>query len=167
MPSNHLILCHPLLLLPSIFPSIGVFSSESALRMRWPKFRTFSFNTSPSNEYSGLISFSTDLIQGTDSRFWGQIGAVRNTRKRTSTCTRTLDNQARACCKRDKGKGWRRKPGVRERQEGRSAHCAAGLGGQVSASLGPRRWARGAGAHASRTRPRPVPRLLPTVLLLS
>ena len=56
MPSNHLILCHPLLLLPSIFPSIRVFSNESALRIRWPKFWSFSFNTSPSNAYSGLIS---------------------------------------------------------------------------------------------------------------
>ena len=58
MPSNHLILCHPLLLQPSIFPSITVFSSESALRIRWPKYWSFSFNISPSNEYSGLISFS-------------------------------------------------------------------------------------------------------------
>ena len=57
MPSNHLILCHPLLLLPSIFPSIRVFSDESALRIRWPKYWSFSFNISPSDEYSGLISF--------------------------------------------------------------------------------------------------------------
>ena len=57
MPSNHLILCHPLLLLPSIFPSIKVFSSESALRIRWPKYWSFSFNISPSNEHPGLISF--------------------------------------------------------------------------------------------------------------
>ena len=58
MPSNHLILCHPLLLLPSIFPSINVFSNESALRIRWPKYWSFSFNISPSsNEHSGLISF--------------------------------------------------------------------------------------------------------------
>ena len=57
MPSNHLILCRPLLLLPSIFPSIRVFSSESAVHIRWPKYRNFSFNISPSNEYSGLISF--------------------------------------------------------------------------------------------------------------
>ena len=55
MPSNHLILCRPLLLLPSIFPSIRVFSSESALHIRWPKYCSFSFNISPSNEYSGLI----------------------------------------------------------------------------------------------------------------
>ena len=68
MPSNHLILCHPLLLLPLIFPSISVFSNESALCIRWPKF--WSFSTSPPNEYSGLISFKMDwldllAIQGT------------------------------------------------------------------------------------------------------
>ena len=57
MPSNHLILCHPLLLLPSIFLSIRVFSNESVLRIRWPKYWSFSFNISPSNEYSRLISF--------------------------------------------------------------------------------------------------------------
>ena len=57
MPSNHLILCHPLLLPPSIFPSIRVFSNESVLHMRWPKDWVFSFGISPSNEYSGLISF--------------------------------------------------------------------------------------------------------------
>ena len=70
MPSNHLILCHPLLLLPSIFPSIRVFSNESALRVRWPKYWSFSFNMIPSNEYSGLISFRMDwldllAVQGT------------------------------------------------------------------------------------------------------
>ena len=62
MPSNHLILCHPLLLLPSIFPSIRVFSSESVLRIRWPKYWSFSFSISPSNEYSGLISFRMELL---------------------------------------------------------------------------------------------------------
>ena len=61
MPSNHLILCHPLLL-PSIFPSIRVFSNESALRIRWLKYWSFSFSISPSNEYSGLISFSMDCL---------------------------------------------------------------------------------------------------------
>ena len=60
MPPNHLILCHPLLLLPSIFPSIRVFSSESGLHIRWPKDWSFSFSISPSNEYSGLISFTID-----------------------------------------------------------------------------------------------------------
>ena len=57
MPSNHLILCRPLLLLPSIFPSIRIFPSESALHIKWPKYWSFSFNISPSNEHSGLISF--------------------------------------------------------------------------------------------------------------
>ena len=63
IPSNHLILCHPLLLLPSIFPSIRIFSNESALLIRWPKYWSFSFNTSPSNEYSGLISFRMDWFK--------------------------------------------------------------------------------------------------------
>ena len=62
MPSNHLILCHPLLPLPSIFPSIRVFSNESVLLIRWPKYWSFSFSISPSNEYSGLISFMTDWL---------------------------------------------------------------------------------------------------------
>ena len=70
MPSNHLILCHPLLLLPSFFPSIRVFSNESDLRIRCPKYWSFSFNTSPSNEHSGLIFFRMDwldllAVQGT------------------------------------------------------------------------------------------------------
>ena len=60
MPSSHLILCHSLLLLPSIFPSIRVFSNESPLRIRWPKYWSFSFNISPSREHSGLISFRID-----------------------------------------------------------------------------------------------------------
>ena len=70
MPFNHLILCHPLLLLLSIFPSIRVFSNESVLHIRWPKYWTFSFNINPSNEYSGLTSFKIDwldllAVQGT------------------------------------------------------------------------------------------------------
>ena len=60
MPSNHLILCHPLLLLPSVFQSIRVFSKESSLHFRWPKYWNFSFSISPSSEYSGLISFRID-----------------------------------------------------------------------------------------------------------
>ena len=72
MPSNHLILCHPLLLLPSIFPSIRVFSSESVLHIRWPKYWRFSFSISPSNEYSGLISFRMD---------WMHLLAVQRTHK--------------------------------------------------------------------------------------
>ena len=75
MPSNYLILCHPLLLLPSIFPSIRVFSNESALCIRWPKFWSFSFSISPSNEYSRLISFRIDwfdllAVQGTPRVFF-------------------------------------------------------------------------------------------------
>ena len=62
MPSNHLSLCHPLLLLPSIFPSIRIFSNESVLHIRWPKYWSFSFGVSPSSEYSGLISFRTDWL---------------------------------------------------------------------------------------------------------
>ena len=62
MPSNHLILCHPLLLPPSIFPSIRAFSHESVLHIRWPKYWSFSFSISPSNEYSGLISFRIDWL---------------------------------------------------------------------------------------------------------
>ena len=70
MPSSHLILCHPLLLLPSIFPSIRVFSNESVLRIRWPKYWSFSFSISPTNEHPGLISFRMDwldllAVQGT------------------------------------------------------------------------------------------------------
>ena len=70
MPSNHLILCRPLLLLPSIFPSLRVFSSESALRIRWPEYWSFSFNIRPSSEHPGLISFRMDwldllAVQGT------------------------------------------------------------------------------------------------------
>ena len=72
MPSNHLILCHPLLLLPSIFPSIRVFSNESALRIRWPKYCSFSFNISPSKGHPGLISFRMD---------WLDLLAVRGTLK--------------------------------------------------------------------------------------
>ena len=63
MLSSHLILCHPLLLLPSIFPSIRVFSNESALRIRWPKYWSFSFSISPSNEHPGLISFRMDWLE--------------------------------------------------------------------------------------------------------
>ena len=73
LPSNHLILCCSLLLLPSIFASIRVFSSESVLRIRWPKYWSFSFNISPSNEYSGLISFRMD---------WLDLLATQGTRQR-------------------------------------------------------------------------------------
>ena len=72
MLSNHLILCHPLLILPSIFPSIRVFSNESVLHIRWPKYWSFSFNISPSNEHSGLISFRMN---------WLDLLAVKGTLK--------------------------------------------------------------------------------------
>ena len=72
MPSNHLILCRPLFLLPTIFPSIRVFSNESAARIRWPKYWSFSFSISPSNEHSGLISFKMD---------WLDLPAVQGTLK--------------------------------------------------------------------------------------
>ena len=72
IPSNHLILCHALLLLPSIFPSIRVFSNESALHIRWPNYWSFSFSISPSSEYSGLMSFRID---------WSDFFAVQGTLK--------------------------------------------------------------------------------------
>ena len=78
MPSNHLILCHPLLLLPSIFLSIRVFSSDSVYRIRWPKYWSFSFTIHPSNEYSGFISFRID---------WLDLLAVQGTLKKESSPT--------------------------------------------------------------------------------
>ena len=77
MPSNHLVLCFPLLLLPSIFPSIRVFSNEVALCIRWPKYCSFSFSTSPYNEYSGLISFRI---------YWFDLLAVQGTLKSLLQC---------------------------------------------------------------------------------
>ena len=76
MPSNHLILCHPLVLLPSNFPSIRVFSNESVLRIRWPKYWSFSFSISPSNEYSGMISSRMD---------WLDLLAVQGTQESSPT----------------------------------------------------------------------------------
>ena len=72
MPSSHLILCRPLLLLPPILPSIRVFSNESTVRMRWPKYWSFSFTISPSNEHPGLISFRMDWLKIEDGRRRGQ-----------------------------------------------------------------------------------------------
>ena len=78
MPSNHLILCRPLLLLPSIFPNTRVFSNESALRISWPKYWSFSFNISPSNEHPGLISFRM---------YWLDLLAVQGTHSQESSPT--------------------------------------------------------------------------------
>ena len=78
MPSNHLILCHPLLLLPSIFPSIRVFSNEPALCIRWPWYWSFSFSISPSNEYSGLISFRIDWFDLLVVRFLAVQGTLKS-----------------------------------------------------------------------------------------
>ena len=99
MPSNHLVLCFPLLLLPSIFPSIRVFSNESVLHFKWPKYWSFgfSFSISPSNEYSGLISFRIDWfdlfeIQGT---LWK---GKKQVMVHISCCQRRIDD-SRLCCK--------------------------------------------------------------------
>jgi len=87
MPSNHLILCRPLLLLPSIFPSIRVFSNESVLHIRWPKYWSFSFNISPSNEYSGHISLRMD---------WLDLLAVHGTLKSLlqHLCSKNINSSA-------------------------------------------------------------------------
>ena len=89
MPSNHLILCHLLLLLPSIFPSLRVFSNELAFLIRWPKYWSFSFSISPSSEYSGLISFRTnwfDLLTG--------LGTLRNLLQHHNSKTSILPHSA-------------------------------------------------------------------------
>ena len=85
MPSNHLILCHPLLLLPSIFPSIRGFSSESVLHIRWPKYWRFNFSISPSNEYSGLISFRMD---------WFDLLSVRGTQESPTPQFKSINSLA-------------------------------------------------------------------------
>ena len=102
MPSNHLILCRPLLLLPSIFPSISVFSNESVLHIGWPKYWSFSFSISPSIEYSGLISFRMDgfglavqgalqsLLQHRDCHPWGLLVPSLQTTDRPG-CVRTQE----------------------------------------------------------------------------
>ena len=87
MPSNHLFLCHPLLILPSIFPSIRVFANESALHIRWPKYWSFSFSISLSNEYSGLISFKIDwfdllAVQGILRSLFERVGSSPQVAKR-------------------------------------------------------------------------------------
>ena len=87
IPSNHLILCHPLLLLPSIFPSIRVFSNESALRIRWPKYWSFSFNISPSSEQPGLISFRTDCWISLQSKGLSRVFSNTTVQKHQFFCT--------------------------------------------------------------------------------
>ena len=94
MPSNHLILCRPLLL-PSIFPSIRVFSNESALHIRWPRYWSFSFNISPTNEHPGLISFRMDLVQSKKS--WA--GVLTNTKKAKASGWGRI-NRTSKCCER-------------------------------------------------------------------
>ena len=108
MPSSHLTLCRPLLLLPSIFPSIRVFSNESALRMRWLKYWSFSFNISPSNEHQGLISFRKDwldllAVQGT-------LGFCHTTPQisHNYTWTTSLASHQRAPLGRHRAAGWAR-----------------------------------------------------------
>ena len=102
MPSNHLTLCHPLLFLPSIFPSIRIFSSESVLPIRWPKDWSFSFSISPSNEYSGLISFRIDwfdllAVQGTlKSLLHGGLQSMGSQKVRHDWATTTLCSHQRS-----------------------------------------------------------------------
>ena len=84
MPSNHLILCHPLLLLPSIFPSSRVFSNESALCIRWPKYWSLSFSIGPSNDYSGLISFRMDYWNSLKSKRFSRVFSNTTVQKHQS-----------------------------------------------------------------------------------
>ena len=86
IPSNHLILSHPLLLLPSIFPSIMVFSNESALLTRWPKYWSFSFSISPSNDYSGLISFRIDWLISLQSKGLSRVFSNTTVQKHQFFC---------------------------------------------------------------------------------
>ena len=79
MPSNHVVLCRPLLLLPSIFPRVGVFSNESPLSIRWPRYWSFSFNVSPSNEHPGLISFRMDWLDWISLKSKGLLRVFQST----------------------------------------------------------------------------------------
>ena len=90
MPSNHLILCRPLVLLPSIFASIRVFSNESALHIRWPKYWSFSFNISPSNEYSGLIFFRMDCWISLQPKGLSRVFSNTTVQKHQFFCTQLL-----------------------------------------------------------------------------
>ena len=87
MPSNHLIPCHPLLLLPSTFPSIRVFSNESALCIRWPKYWSFSFSISPSNEHPGLISFRMDWLLSLQSKGLSRVFSNTTVQKHQFFCS--------------------------------------------------------------------------------
>ena len=103
MPSNHLILCRPLLLLPSIFPSIRAFSNESVLSIRWPNYWSFSFNTSPSNEHSGLISFRMDwldllAVQGTLKSLLQHHGSKATETLITCRVSHLILLQSLQCC---------------------------------------------------------------------
>ena len=109
LPSNHLILCHPLLLLPSIFPSLKVFSNESALHIKWPKYWSFNFSISPSNEFSGLISFRIDWFDldtlrdrknkvCTILKIWGLSSAYRGPNLLTTKQTYSCSWQMFLCC---------------------------------------------------------------------
>ena len=97
MPSNHLILCCPLLLLPSIFPSIRVFSSESVLHIKWPKYWSFSFSISPSSEFSGLISFRID---------WLDLFAAQGTLKSLLQHHSSKEMKKKLCSREVRGHGW-------------------------------------------------------------
>ena len=99
MPSNHLILCHPLLLLPSVFPGIRVFSNELALRMRWPKYWSLSFSIHPSNKYSGLISFGTIFITNfncTDFYLQSEVSKLTHTSYVTCLLVADADSESRS-----------------------------------------------------------------------
>ena len=98
MPSNHLILCRPLLLPPSIFPNIRVFSNESVLCIRWPKYWGFSFNISPSNEHPGLISFRMDwldllAVQGTLKSLLQHHSSNQESQRLTQSCCTSQDHK--------------------------------------------------------------------------
>ena len=97
MPSKHHILCHPLLLPPSIFPSIKIFSNESVLLIRWPKYCSFSFNINPSNECSGLISFRVDLLDSLQSKGLSRVFSNTTVQKHQFFCAQLSLYSIRHC----------------------------------------------------------------------
>ena len=120
MPSNHLILCRPLLLPPWIFPSIRVFSNESVLHIRWPKYWSFSFNISPSNEYSGLISFRVDWLD-----FLAVQGTLKSLLQHRSSKESFLQHSGDLVCMgASLGPGIRPAPPALPRSRGRSTSTA-------------------------------------------